>query len=159
MSGYTSKVAGTERGITEPQATFSACFGEPFMVLEPRVYGELLAKKIKENNCNVFLVNTGWCGGKYGVGHRIDLDVTRQIVYDILNGSINHSEYRTDEIFRFEVPKSLPAIDSRLLDPIQLWNNKEVFKKTKENLAKMFIDNFNRFGSSLDDIKAHGPKL
>ena len=159
LSGYTSKVAGTERGIVEPQATFSACFGEPFMVLEPRIYGELLAKKVRENHCNVFLVNTGWCGGKYGVGHRIDLDVTRHIVYDILNESIQSSEYRIDEIFGFEVPKNLPAVDSRLLDPIQLWENKEEFKTTKENLAKMFIDNFNRFGNSLDDIKAHGPKL
>ena len=159
LSGYTSKVAGTERGIVEPQATFSACFGEPFMVLEPRIYGELLAKKVRENHCNVFLVNTGWCGGKYGVGHRIDLDVTRHIVYDILNESIQSSEYRIDEIFGFEVPKNLPAVDSRLLDPIQLWENKEEFKTTKENLAKMFIDNFNRFGNSLDDIKNHGPKL
>ena len=159
LSGYTSKVAGTERGIVEPQATFSACFGEPFMVLEPRIYGELLAKKVRENHCNVFLVNTGWCGGKYGVGHRIDLDVTRHIVYDILNESIQSSEYRIDEIFGFEVPKNLPAVDSRLLDPIQLWENKEEFTTTKENLAKMFIDNFNRFGNSLDDIKAHGPKL
>ena len=112
-----------------------------------------------ENHCNVFLVNTGWCGGKYGVGHRIDLDVTRHIVYDILNESIQSSEYRIDEIFGFEVPKNLPAVDSRLLDPIQLWKNKEEFKTTKENLAKMFIDNFNRFGNSLDDIKNHGPKL
>ena len=159
LSGYTSKVAGTERGIVEPQATFSACFGEPFMVLEPRIYGELLAKKVRENHCNVFLVNTGWCGGKYGVGHRIDLDVTRHIVYDILNESIQSSEYRIDEIFGFEVPKNLPAVDSRLLDPIQLWENKEEFTTTKENLAKMFIDNFNRFGNSLDDIKNHGPKL
>ena len=153
LSGYTSKIAGTERGIVEPQATFSACFGEPFMVLEPKVYGDLLAKKIKENHCSVFLVNTGWCGGKYGIGHRIDLDVTRQIVYDILNSSIKHSEYRIDDIFGFEVPKNLPAIDSRLLDPIQLWSDKVEFKKAKKNLAKMFIENFNRFGSSLDNIK------
>ena len=159
LSGYTSKVAGTESGIKEPTATFSACFGEPFMVLRPEVYSDLLAQKIREHRCNVFLVNTGWCGGNYNTGKRIDLSTTRQIISDILDGSILSASYQEDSIFGFEVPESMVGIESSLLNPIQAWENKEEFLKTKKKLAEMFVENFKRFGANLSDVALHGPKL
>ena len=156
LSGYTSKVPGTESGIKEFQATFSACFGEPFMVLAPEVYSDLLEKKISQHKCNVFLVNTGWFGGKFGQGERISLKITRAILDTILNGSILSAEYEKDETFRFLVPKSIPSI-SQNLNQKESWKDERDYREEKIKLAKMFCNNFQRFGEKLERIKKQEP--
>ena len=161
LSGYTAKVAGTERGITEPVATFSACFGEPFMPLHPTVYAKLLGEKIEKHNVNVYLVNTGWSGGAYGVGKRMSIKATRACIDAILNGSILKCEFENFDKFNIAIPKSLNGVETKLLNPINTWQDKELFIKTKERLAKMFVENFNRYEDVKEGVifaKA-GPKL
>ncbi|WP_297574684.1 phosphoenolpyruvate carboxykinase (ATP) [uncultured Campylobacter sp.] len=161
LSGYTAKVAGTERGITEPVATFSACFGEPFMPLHPTVYAKLLGEKIEKHNVNVYLVNTGWSGGAYGVGKRMSIKATRACIDAILNGSILKCEFENFDKFNIAIPKSLNGVETKLLNPINTWQDKELFTKTKERLAKMFVENFNRYEDVKEGVmfaKA-GPKL
>jgi phosphoenolpyruvate carboxykinase (ATP) len=161
LSGYTAKVAGTERGITEPVATFSACFGEAFMTLHPTVYAGLLGKKIDEHHVNVYLVNTGWTGGGYGVGKRMSLKDTRACINAILDGTINKSEFDTTKTFRLQVPKTLGDVNPDLLNPRNAWKDKELFDKTRDTLAEMFVENFKRYDSA--DSKFYyseaGPKV
>jgi len=161
LSGYTAKVAGTERGITEPVATFSACFGEAFLPLHPTDYAKLLGEKIDKHDVNVYLVNTGWTGGPYGVGKRMSIKDTRACIDAILDGSINHSEFDTTRTFALHVPKTLGDINPSLLNPRNAWENKEDFDTQRDKLAEMFIDNFHRYddnGGEFDYASA-GPQL
>ncbi len=162
LSGYTAKVAGTERGITEPVATFSACFGEAFLPLHPTVYAKLLGEKIDKHGVNVYLVNTGWTGGPYGVGKRMSIKDTRACINGILNGSINDAEFETLEIFNLQVPKALEGVaDNKILMPKNTWEDKEKYTESLKNLAKMFIENFKRYDNSGSefDYSLAGPKL
>ncbi len=158
LSGYTAKVAGTERGIVEPVTTFSACFGEAFLPLHPTVYADLLGKKIDEHNVNVYLVNTGLNGR----GERMSIKDTRACINGILNGSINDAEFETLPVFNLEVPKTLEGIkDNAILNPRNTWDDEEKFNETLRDLASKFIENFDRYkdsGSEVDHSKA-GPQL
>lgn len=159
MSGYTAKVAGTEVGIKEPQATFSACFGAPFMVWHPSVYAQLLKEKINRNNTRVWLVNTGWTGGSYGVGKRISLRYTRAILDAIHDGSLAKSPMVSSPVFNLQTPTSCPGVPSEILQPENTWANKDDFYKTLNLLALMFIENFKEYEKDTsDDIKKAGPK-
>ena len=160
LSGYTAKVAGTERGITEPVATFSACFGEAFLPLHPTVYAKLLGEKIDEHKVNVYLVNTGWTGGAYGVGKRMSIKNTRACINAILDGSIQHSEFDTTAIFRLQVPKTLGNIKPDILNPRNAWEDKELFDKTRNELAEMFINNYKKYQTQEHrDYAQYGPIL
>lgn len=145
LSGYTAKVAGTERGITEPQATFSACFGEPFMPQHPTIYAKLLGKKIDKHGVSVYLVNTGWTGGSYGVGKRMSIKATRACVNAILDGSIKQCEFENFELFNLAIPKALQGVETTLLNPINTWTDKNAYKATRDKLARMFVENFKRY--------------
>jgi phosphoenolpyruvate carboxykinase (ATP) len=161
LSGYTAKVAGTERGITEPVAAFSACFGEAFLPLHPTVYAKLLGEKIDKYGVNVYLVNTGWTGGPYGVGKRMSIRDTRECINSILDGSINDSEFRTTNTFKLHVPNTLGNIDKKTLFPREAWADDAAFVKTRDKLAQMFIDNFKRYQSedSEFDYSKAGPEI
>ncbi len=160
LSGYTAKVAGTERGITEPVATFSACFGEAFLPLHPTVYAKLLGEKIDKYDVSVYLVNTGWTGGRYGVGKRMSIKDTRACINAILDGTIKESEFDTTKTFGLHVPKTLGDIDPDILNPRNVWEDKEEFDATRDKLAKMFIENFKKYqdAESEFDFSAAGPK-
>ncbi len=151
ISGYTAKVAGTEVGVKEPQATFSACFGEPFMPMHPGVYADLLSDKMNQHNANAWLINTGWSGGPYGVGNRMKLRYTRAMLNAALDGELDNVEYTTDKRFGFEVPLECPGVPSEVLQPIQTWENPDSYDKTADNLAKMFIENFTRYQDGVSD--------
>ncbi|OHD93338.1 MAG: phosphoenolpyruvate carboxykinase (ATP), partial [Sulfurimonas sp. GWF2_37_8] len=161
LSGYTAKVAGTERGITEPVATFSSCFGEAFLPLHPTVYAKLLGEKIDGHNVNVYLVNTGWSGGVYGVGKRMSIKNTRACINAILDGSINNCEFNTTKTFRLQVPKSLGEISPSVLNPRDAWEDKDLFDKTRDKLAAMFIENFKKYENENSEFNysAAGPKV
>lgn len=161
LSGYTAKVAGTERGITEPQATFSACFGEPFMPLHPTVYARLLGEKIDRYGVNVYLVNTGWSGGAYGIGSRMSIKATRACISAILDGSIVKSEFQNFDKFNFAIPKFLDGVQTELLNPINMWKNKDDYYLARDRLAKMFIENFMRYEDVKEGIEfaKAGPKV
>jgi len=152
LSGYTAKVAGTERGVTEPQATFSSCFGEAFLPLHPTAYAKLLGEKMTKHNVNAYLVNTGWVGGGYGVGNRMSIKATRACINAILDGSINDVEFDQTRWFRLSIPKSLPGVDSQLLNPRNSWTDKEAFDNTANKLAGMFIENFKKYLTNNDDF-------
>jgi len=160
ISGYTAKVAGTERGITEPQATFSPCFGGPFLTLHPIVYANLLKDKIKKFNAKVYLVNTGWIGGgaSYG-GKRISIQNTRKMITAILDGTIEKSEFSINNIFNLNVPLSINGIDSKILSPKSLWSNEEEYDKQASYLAKLFIENFKKYGEEVSHLADFGPML
>ncbi|MBE0598508.1 MAG: phosphoenolpyruvate carboxykinase (ATP), partial [Desulfuromonadales bacterium] len=161
LSGYTAKVAGTERGITEPQATFSAGFGEAFLPLHPTVYARLLGEKMEKHGVNAYLVNTGWVGGGYGVGKRMSIKATRACVNAILDGSIEQAEFEQTRWFRLQIPKALPGVDSQLLNPRNAWPDQPLFDATANRLAGMFIENFKKYLLNSDDFdftKA-GPQL
>lgn len=145
LSGYTAKVAGTERGITEPVPSFSACFGAAFLLLHPTKYAKELTRKVDEHGTEAYLVNTGWIGGKYGVGERIALKTTRKIIDAILDGSIDESETETIPYFNLNVPKSFDGIDNGIFNPRNLWENPEEWDKAAINLAEQFIENFKEF--------------
>lgn len=161
LSGYTAKVAGTERGITEPVATFSSCFGEAFLPLHPTVYAKLLGEKIDKHNVNVYLVNTGWTGGGYGVGKRMSIKDTRACIHAILDGSISNSEFETTNTFRFEIPKTLNGVDSKILNPANAWASREDYLKQRDHLAGLFTKNFVKYtdGKNGFDYSAAGPKV
>lgn len=144
LMGYTSKLAGTETGITEPQATFSRFFGAPFMPCNPEMYAEMLGKKMKEHNSQVYLINTGWSGGGYSVGNRIDISLTRAMVNAALNGSLEKVEYITDSLFHLNIPKTCPEVPSEILNPINTWANKEEYQKAALKLAAEFAKNFDK---------------
>lgn len=145
ISGYTAKVAGTERGITEPQATFSACFGAPFLPLHPTVYAELLAKKMRDHKATVWLVNTGWTGGPYGVGHRMRIDYTRAIVNAAIEGKLDNATFTQDTIFGFEIPDQCPGVPSEALIAKNTWEDKAAYDAKAKELAGLFVSNFEKF--------------
>ena len=159
LSGYTAKVAGTEKGITEPTATFSACFGAPFMPRHPAVYGELLRDLIAEHNVNCWLVNTGWTGGAYGIGSRMPIKATRAMLHAALDGSLVNADFRIDENFGFEVPLSIKGIDDKLFTPRETWADKNAFDAQSAKLIAMFLENFAKFEARVSaDVKMAGPK-
>jgi phosphoenolpyruvate carboxykinase (ATP) len=157
LSGYTAKVAGTERGITEPQATFSACFGAPFMPLHPTVYGAMLAERLRASGAQAWLLNTGWIGGAYGTGKRIDIASTRRLLSAALDGALDHVDMRFDPLFGFEVPMSVPGVEERLLDPRQCWADGDAYDAQAAKLVALFRTNFEKFGP--DANAEAGPRL
>ena len=160
LSGYTAKVAGTERGIKEPSATFSTCFGAAFMTLHPTRYADLLQHKLDKHGSHAFLVNSGWSGGAYGVGERMSIKTTRACIDAILNGGIHDAPMRTDEVFGFDVPTELPGIDSHLLDPKSTWPDKAAFDAQATKLAEMYAKNFKKYeGKGSMDYTQYGPKV
>jgi phosphoenolpyruvate carboxykinase (ATP) len=160
LSGYTAKVAGTERGIKEPQATFSTCFGAAFMTLHPTRYADLLKEKMEKHGSHVFLVNSGWSGGAYGVGKRMSIKTTRACIDAIMNGSIHDTEWHEDPVFGFEVPKSIKGIDDHVLDPKSTWDDKSAFDAQAKKLAEMYRENFKKYeGVGKIDYTQYGPKV
>ena len=148
MSGYTAKVAGTEMGVVDPEATFSPCFGAAFMVWHPIKYAELLASKMEEHNCRAWLVNTGWIGGPYGVGHRISLANTRTIIDQINNQALDDVSYRKDPVFKFDVPTEIPGITDDILDPRRNWADPVKYDAQAEKLAGLFRENFKQYADA-----------
>jgi len=161
ISGYTAKLAGTERGVKEPQPSFSACFGAAFLLLDPIVYANELIEKMDKYHANAYLVNTGWIGGAYGVGNRIDLPSTRAIINAILDGSIDNAEFVNLPIFNLATPKTINNVDSKMLNPQNAWSNPADWEKAAKNLAKKFIDNFTFFTDHTEVIPLikSGPQL
>ena len=150
LSGYTARVAGTEIGVTEPEATFSTCFGAPFMPRHPSVYGNLLKERIARGGVTCWLVNTGWTGGKYGVGSRMPIKATRALLNAALDGSLNEAAFRTDPNFGFQVPVTVPGVDSRILDPRSTWPDAAEYDATAQRLVQQFIANFAQFEGHVD---------
>ena len=148
ISGYTSKVAGTEEGVIEPQATFSACFGSPFMPLHPTKYAHMLGKKMEEDNVNVWLINTGWSGGEYGIGERIKLKYTRAIIQAAMNDKLKNIKYIKHEIFGLNIPENCPNVPPIILQPINTWDNKKQYIEKAKMLARLFQDNFKKISES-----------
>ncbi|SHE92309.1 phosphoenolpyruvate carboxykinase (ATP) [Litoreibacter ascidiaceicola] len=151
LSGFTSKVAGTERGVTEPEPTFSTCFGAPFMPRRPEVYGNLLREKIAQHGASCWLVNTGWTGGAYGTGSRMPIRATRALLTAALNGSLNEGEFRKDPNFGFEVPVTCDGVDNRLLDPRSTWDKESEYDAQAAKLVEMFAENFGQYVPFIDD--------
>jgi len=151
LSGYTAKVAGTEIGVTEPEATFSTCFGAPFMPRHPSVYGNLLKQRIAKGGVQCWLLNTGWTGGKYGVGKRMPIKATRALLNAALDGSLNHAEFRKDANFGFDVPVAVPGVDPAILDPRATWADKDAYDATAGRLVQLFVDNFAQFEAHVDE--------
>ncbi|MEH7343393.1 phosphoenolpyruvate carboxykinase (ATP) [Bacillus sp. JJ1532] len=156
LSGYTSKLAGTERGITSPQATFSTCFGSPFLPLPATEYAEMLGKKIDEHNAKVFLVNTGWTGGEYGVGNRMKLSYTRAMVQSALEGELNNVETIKDEIFGLEIPLHVPGVPDEVLQPSKTWADEAAYEAKAKELASQFRENFKKFSNVPAEIEKQG---
>jgi len=155
LSGFTSKVAGTERGVTEPEPTFSTCFGAPFMPRRPEVYGNLLREKIAHHEATCWLVNTGWTGGAYGTGSRMPIRATRALLTAALDGSLSEGEFRKDPNFGFDVPVACPGVAEVLLDPRRTWDDKEAYDAQAAKLVQMFADNFAQYVPFIDDdVKA-----
>jgi phosphoenolpyruvate carboxykinase (ATP) len=157
MSGYTSKLAGTERGITEPKETFSQCFGAPFMPLHAKVYADMLGRKIDKYRTKVFLVNTGWSGGPYGVGRRISLTYTRAMIRAALTGGLDKTIFVNDGIFNLEIPLSCTGVPTEILDPKSTWPDKKKYESSARRLAKLFTKNFEKFGKMPKEIQKAGP--
>lgn len=159
LSGYTARVAGTEIGVTEPSATFSTCFGAPFMPRHPSVYGNLLKERIAKGGVSCWLVNTGWTGGAYGTGSRMPIKATRALLNAALDGSLNSAEFRKDPNFGFDVPVSVPGVDSAILDPRGTWADKTAYDATAQKLVRQFIDNFAQFADHVDEgVRQSAPK-
>jgi len=158
LSGYTAKVAGTERGVTEPQATFSVCFGGPFMARKPSVYGKLLAERISQSGAACWLLNTGWTGGPYGVGKRIDLKSTRRILQSILDGELNDAVYRLDETFGLDVPTRIDGVDTTMLYPERTWDDNAAFKAQADRLLGLFAENFSALGDEVAEFANGQPR-
>jgi phosphoenolpyruvate carboxykinase (ATP) len=160
LSGFTSKLAGTEIGVREPQPTFSTCFGAPFLPQPPAVYAGLLGRKLDEHpHVEVWLVNTGWTGGPYGVGHRMPIQATRDLLHAALSGRLDSVEYRVDELFGLEVPVEVPGVERSLLDPRSTWSEPEAYDRKARELARMFRDNFERFDDVAPGVAAAGPRV
>ena len=159
LSGYTARVAGTEIGVTEPDATFSTCFGAPFMPRHPSVYGNLLRDRIAKGGVDVWLVNTGWTGGIYGVGKRMPIKVTRALLSAALDGSLGNAPFRTDPFFGFQVPTAVPGVDATILDPRETWADKAAYDTKAAALVQLFIDNFAQFEDHVDaGVRDAAPK-
>ena len=160
ISGYTAKVAGTEVGVTDPEATFSACFGAPFMPLHPTAYAEMLGKRQKEENVKIWLVNTGWSGGNFGVGSRIKLKYTRAMISAALEGALDHVRYREHEIFGLFFPSNCPNVPNELLNPSQTWADKDAYNEKAQLLARKFQANFAQFADMAnEEILSAAPKV
>lgn len=160
ISGYTAKVAGTEVGVTEPQETFSACFGAAFLPLHPTEYAELLGEKMKEHNVNVWLINTGWSGGSYGVGSRMKLKYTRSMITAAMNGELDNVEFKTHNVFGLAMPTTCPEVPTNLLDPKETWEDKAKYDETADKLAASFVKNFAQFADNAnDEILGAAPKV
>jgi phosphoenolpyruvate carboxykinase (ATP) len=159
LSGYTAKVAGTEKGVKDPEATFSTCFGAPFMPRHPSEYGNLLRDLIAKHHVDCWLVNTGWTGGKYGVGRRMPIRVTRRLLTAALDGSLSRADFRRDPYFGFAVPTSVPGVEPHILYPVKTWQNKAEFAETAKRLIDMFNENFKRFEGHVDsDVRSAAPQ-
>ncbi len=160
MSGYTAKVAGTEAGITEPTTAFSACFGAPFMPLHPSKYAEMLGKKMDESGANVWLINTGWSGGPYGVGKRMKLSYTRAMITAALEGKLDDVPYQNHEVFGVQVPQSCPDVPAEILNPKNTWEDKAAYDAKATTLAEKFVNNFKKFeAETADEIVAAAPSV
>lgn len=159
LSGYTAKVAGTERGITEPVATFSACFGAAFMTLHPKRYAALLGEKMKKHEVRAYLVNTGWSGGPFGVGGRMRIRLTRSIIDGIFSGALEHDDYLHDPVLNLDLPNRLGDLSASVLHPWESWRNRADYDQQRNRLAGMFVENFKQYGSDDPefDFSAHGP--
>jgi phosphoenolpyruvate carboxykinase (ATP) len=159
LSGFTAKLAGTEIGVTEPQPTFSTCFGAPFLPQPPAVYAGLLGDKLRQHpHIGVWLVNTGWTGGPFGEGRRMPIVATRALLRAALSGELDGVEYRTDPLFGFEVPVAVPGIETRLLDPRSTWRDPDAYDVKARELARMFVENFAKFDAPAD-VAAAGPRV
>jgi phosphoenolpyruvate carboxykinase (ATP) len=159
MSGYTSKLAGTERGIKEPKSVFSECFGAPFMPRPAAVYAKLLGEKINRHNTTVYLINTGWSGGPYGIGARIKIKYSRAMITAALTGELDQVEYRHDELFNLDIPTKVNGVPPEILDPKNTWNDRNSYQNSAKSLAKMFMENFEKFNDVSPEIKHAGPIL
>jgi phosphoenolpyruvate carboxykinase (ATP) len=158
LSGYTAKVAGTEKGVTEPKVTFSTCFGSPFLPLHPGVYAKLLGEKLKQHGAKVWLLNTGWTGGPYGTGSRIKLGYTRRMVTAALSGELDNAKTWTDPIFGLNVPVKVDGVPDQLLRPRETWKNPADYDAQASKLADLFADNFKKYESEVtEEVKAAGP--
>jgi phosphoenolpyruvate carboxykinase (ATP) len=158
LSGYTAKVAGTERGVTEPQATFSACFGAVFLVWHPTKYAQMLGERLRQHGSQVWLVNTGWSGGPFGVGHRMKLGYTRAMVRAALNGDLAKVQTENDPIFGLAVPAEIPGVPRDIMRPRTTWPEPEAYDAQASKLAQMFRDNFKKFGDVAAEIQQAGPQ-
>jgi phosphoenolpyruvate carboxykinase (ATP) len=159
LSGYTAKVAGTEKGVTEPKATFSTCFGAPFMVLHPTVYARFLGERIARHDVKVWLVNTGWTGGPYGTGTRMKIAHTRAMIHAALSGKLDDVTYEVDPLFNLAVPTLVPGVPSEVLKPRNTWKDTVAYDEQARKLAGMFKENFQTFeGDAAADVVAAGPK-
>jgi phosphoenolpyruvate carboxykinase (ATP) len=159
LSGYTAKVAGTEKGVTEPKATFSTCFGAPFLPLPPGRYAKMLGEKIARHEARVWLVNTGWSGGPYGTGRRMKIAFTRAMITAALSGALDNVDYVHDDRFNLDVPASCPGVPADVLKPRSTWTNPAEYDAQALKLAKMFIDNFKAFEAEVGaDVRAAGPQ-
>ena len=160
LSGFTAKLAGTEIGVTEPQPTFSTCFGAPFLPQPPSVYARMLGERLAEHSVTAWLVNTGWTGGAFGEGVRMPIDATRALLRAALSGELAGIEYRLDELFAFEVPTRIPGVDGRLLDPRATWRDPTVYDAKARELAQMFHANFGKFAADTPpEVAAAGPRV
>ena len=160
ISGYTAKVAGTEAGITEPTITFSACFGAPFMPLHPTRYAQMLSSKIRDANVNVWLVNTGWTGGPYGVGKRMSLSYTRALIVAALENNLDEGGYFTHEVFGLAMPNRCAGVPDAILNPRNTWKDKEAYDRQANALAGSFLKNFEKFADySNEEIMAGAPRM
>jgi phosphoenolpyruvate carboxykinase (ATP) len=160
LSGYTAKVAGTERGVTEPKATFSTCFGAPFLPRHPSVYAKMLGERLRTHSSQVWLINTGWTGGTYGEGSRMKLAHTRAMVRHALSGSLDNVEMVADPVFNIEVPVAIPDVPNEILRPRNTWKDPKAYDKKAAELARMFEENFDKYRSSVPrEVAAAGPKL
>jgi phosphoenolpyruvate carboxykinase (ATP) len=158
LSGYTSKLAGTERGITAPQVTFSACFGQCFFPLPPTVYADLLGERLRQHpETGVYLVNTGWSGGPYGVGHRIAIKHTRAMVSAALNGDLDQVNCKPHPIFKVLVPEKISGIPAKILDPRKTWEDGGAYDQQAQELARRFVENFKQFTGASREIIEAGP--
>lgn len=159
LSGYTSKLAGTERGVTEPEATFSTCFGSPFLPLIPEKYATMLGELIDRHGVTVYLVNTGWTGGAYGTGSRMKLAYTRTMVNAAVNGLLVDIPTEEHSIFGLHMPVEVPGVPTDLLNPVKVWADTAAYEQQATALAHKFVENFNRFESATDAIKSAGPRI
>jgi phosphoenolpyruvate carboxykinase (ATP) len=158
FSGYTAKVAGTEAGLgKEPQATFSTCFASPFLPLAPKVYAGMLGDRLREHNARCWLVNTGWQGGKYGIGKRMELPYTRAMVHAIVDSRLDDAEFEVEPAFGFSIPKAVPNVPSDLLNPRNAWADKAAYDQTAAELAARFARNFEQFDAP-PEVRAAGPR-
>jgi len=159
LSGYTARLAGTERGVTEPQATFSTCFGAPFLPLHPTVYAKLLGEKLAKHQAQVWLVNTGWSGGPAGVGSRMKIAYTRAMVHAALNGDLDNAPTELDPIFGLPIPIACPGVPAEVLNPRNTWADKAAYDQKARELAALFVKNFKQFeAQTTADVIAAGPK-